>query len=103
MNSQASFHKRLTAYATAAGAAGFGLLVAPQNLDAQIVYTPADVTINAGEALFIDLDQDGTNEFKVSNSPIYSAYSYCARLGVAGQGGPGANIEGYSGKAARLS
>jgi hypothetical protein len=53
------------AYAAAAGAAGVGLLAAPQVAEAKIVYTPTNVSTGVGGSIPIDLNNDGTPDFLV--------------------------------------
>ena len=59
------FESRLRAYALAAGATGIGLLVSAQSSEAEIIYTPANVTItNQGNAGYLlDLNGDGVKDF----------------------------------------
>jgi hypothetical protein len=57
----------LSAYATAAGAAGVSLLVFAIPAEAKIVYTPASINIPAnGSWIPIDLNHDGTADFSFS-------------------------------------
>jgi hypothetical protein len=53
--------KRILAYATAATAAGVGLLGQPA--EAKIVYTPADVSIPTTGNVIVDLNHDGVADF----------------------------------------
>lgn len=57
--------KRLGAYAVTAGA-GAGLLVCAQPAQADIVYTPANTTLTGG-TLSIDLTNNGTADFRLTN------------------------------------
>jgi hypothetical protein len=61
--------KSLLQYATAAGAAGVGMLALAQPAEAKIVYTPADIpiTVNGG-VVPIDLNHDGINDFSFYNA-----------------------------------
>lgn len=63
-----SMHKRLNAYALAAGAAGVSVLALAQPAEAKIAYTPAykKVLTNGGPA-FLDLNHDGVNDFYLTN------------------------------------
>jgi len=63
-----SLHRRLSAYALAASAAGVGVLALTQSAEAKIVYTPAHkkVLTNGGPA-FLDLNHDGVNDFYLTN------------------------------------
>ena len=58
-----SIQQHLTTYALAAGAAGVGLLAMAQPSAAEIVYTPADVTIGRSGTYNLDVNQDGTTDF----------------------------------------
>jgi len=53
---------RLLSYAIAAGAAGVAFLAATSPAEAQIVYTPTNLTLTHG-SLGLDLDNDGSNDF----------------------------------------
>src|SRR5579862_741938 len=57
--------KRLCAYALAAAGSGIGLLAFAQPSEAQIIYTPADVTITnqRGAAYDLDVNGDGITDF----------------------------------------
>jgi len=56
------FEKLLTAYATAASAAGVAMLAAP-SAGAKVVYTPVKVTI--GSSYMLDLNHDGVPDFNL--------------------------------------
>ena len=56
--------KRLLAYTLA----GTGALVFAPLAHSQIIYTPTDIAIGAGSTLQIDLNNDGTFDFNVSNA-----------------------------------
>src|SRR5579859_632022 len=58
---------KLTAYFAAATAAGAGALALAQPAEANVVYTPADVTIGPNSPLALDLNHDGLNDFTISN------------------------------------
>jgi len=59
--------KSLAAYMiAAAGAAGVSI-VATQSAEAKIVYTPKQITIAPRTALPLDLNNDGVNDFVISN------------------------------------
>jgi hypothetical protein len=53
--------KRLFSYAAVAGAAGVSLLA--QTAQAKIVYTPADLAIQANRTVPLDLNNDGVKDF----------------------------------------
>jgi hypothetical protein len=62
---------RLSAYASAAVAAGVGLLALTQAAGAKILYTPADtnIPVNGGPVL-LDLNHDGSPDFSLFNSAL---------------------------------
>jgi hypothetical protein len=60
--------KSLSAYASAAIAAGVGLLAIAKSAEAKIIYTPADIPIPVnGGPVFVDLNHDGNTDFIFSN------------------------------------
>jgi hypothetical protein len=60
--------KSLSAYASAALAAGVSLLAVTKSTEAKIVYTPADVKIAVnGGPVPLDLNHDGITDFVLSN------------------------------------
>jgi len=59
--------KSLAAYMAAAGAAGVSMLALSQPAEAKIVYTPVHVTIGPRTAFPLDLNNDGVNDFVISN------------------------------------
>jgi PEP-CTERM motif len=61
-----SFNKRFTSYATAAGAAGIGLLALTPSAKADIIFTPASQTLTNG-TLSISLNNDGINDFQFAD------------------------------------
>ena len=65
--------KRLASYVAAAGAAGVGMLAWAQPADAEIVYTPANtpIAVNGGPVV-LDLNNDGTPDFTLSNYSYFS-------------------------------
>jgi hypothetical protein len=61
--------RRLSAYASAAVAAGVGLLALTRPAEAKIVYTPADINIPInGAPVPLDLNHDGSPDFSFINS-----------------------------------
>jgi hypothetical protein len=58
--------KQLNLYALAAGAAGVGLLASSQPLQAEVVFTATHIRLANGK-IPIDLNNDGTVDFTVSN------------------------------------
>src|SRR5579872_5497323 len=76
----ASLNQRLNTYVVAATAAGVSALAMAQGAEAQIVFTPANKTINTGEKLMIDLNHDGVadvviREAKCSRSVYFPGNS----------------------------
>ena len=61
-------NRRLVSYATAATAAGVGVLGLAQAAHAQIVFTPAHVVIGPRTTYTLDLTNDGTADFILDNS-----------------------------------
>jgi hypothetical protein len=59
-----SVQHKLNLYALAASAAGVGLLAFSQTAEAQIVFTPAHVRLPSNQDFFLDLNNDGINDFK---------------------------------------
>jgi hypothetical protein len=55
----AFLNQRLNTYVVAATAAGVSALAMAQGAEAQIVFTPANKTINTGQRMLIDLNHDG--------------------------------------------
>jgi hypothetical protein len=71
-----SLNRRLNLYALAAGAAGASIFATQQPAQAEVVYTPAHLTLTNGQ-LLIDLNHDGDVDFIVSNK---SARGSCSCL-----------------------
>jgi hypothetical protein len=66
-------HRDLAAYALAASAAGVSALVLSAPADAQVVYTPAHVTIGRHGKLLIDFNHDGMTDVVIREIPWDSA------------------------------
>jgi hypothetical protein len=62
-----SLHQRLHMYALAASAAGVSVLALAQPGEAEIVYTPVQVTIGPGQTYSLDINQDGIVDFTIHN------------------------------------
>jgi hypothetical protein len=64
----ATLDKSLSAYATAATAAGIGMLMSALPTQAKIVYTPANIpiTVDTGN-ISLDLNHDGSPDFNFNN------------------------------------
>ena len=67
-NLAANINQRLLGYATAATAAGVGVLALAQPAEAKIVYTPVNIPITLnGPAVQVDLNHDGIIDFSFIN------------------------------------
>jgi len=60
-----SIQQQLNGYALAAGAAGVAMLALAPPSEAKIVYTPAHQKLPLGKDFFLDLNHDGTNDFRL--------------------------------------
>jgi hypothetical protein len=77
----AGFEKSLSAYASAAVAAGVSLLALAPSAEAKIVYTPANIDIpRNGGAVLVDLNHDGVADFSFKNLQTGEADSNPALL-----------------------
>jgi hypothetical protein len=63
-----SLHKRLSAYAIAASAAGVGLLALTTPAVAKIVYTPVKLRILPNHRYYLEINHDGVHDFELYNS-----------------------------------
>jgi hypothetical protein len=63
-NLSESLHQQLNMYAIAAGAAGVGVLALALPAEARIVYTAAHRDLPLNKTFYLDLDHNGTNDFK---------------------------------------
>jgi hypothetical protein len=78
-----SVRQPLNTYALAAGAAGVGMLALAQPTEAKIVYTPAHIKIGANSGHFLDLNHDGTHDFKFVDAFSWlSTFDYGGTLGI---------------------
>ena len=68
-----SLHQHLHMYALAASAAGVSLLALAQPSEADIIYTPANVTIGPNQRYNLDLTGDGTIDFTIKNHAVGTA------------------------------
>ena len=75
--------KRLRAYALAASAASVGLLALAQPANAQVVYTPANVSITSGD-LFLDLNCGPKVQFWLANDLEVFSFSMFQEFAVNG-------------------
>jgi hypothetical protein len=69
----ARLNKGLVSYVAAAGAAGAGMLAGAQPADAEVVYTPANTPILINTPVALDLNNDGSIDFQLSNN--YRAFA----------------------------
>jgi hypothetical protein len=60
-----SIKQQLNGYALAAGAAGVAILALGQPGEAKIVYTPTHQKLPLNKDFFVDLNNDGTNDFRL--------------------------------------
>jgi hypothetical protein len=72
--------RRLSFYGLAAGTAGVSLLALAQPARAEVVFTPADITLISGN-LFIDLNADGFNDFDLADQWFRFPHSKFPLLG----------------------
>lgn len=73
----AKLNRSLVAYVAAAGAAGTGMLALAQPADAEVVYTPANTPILVNTPLSLDLNNDGTADFVLSNNYLAGLAKSC--------------------------
>ncbi len=64
-NVRDSLHQHLHLYALAASAAGVSVLALAQPAEAEIVYTPTNVTIGTNQEYGLDLNNDGIVDFTI--------------------------------------
>lgn len=69
----AGLEKLLSAYASAAAAAGVSLLAMANSAEARIVYTPGytNIPVNNSEPVLLDLNHDGIGDFSFWNLAYY--------------------------------
>jgi hypothetical protein len=70
----ATLDKGLLAYASAATAAGVGLLALTQPAEAKIVYTPANVSIVPNNKIPLDLNHDGVADFSFKDGTFRTSF-----------------------------
>lgn len=73
----AKLNRSLVSYVAAAGAAGTGMLAGAQPADAEVVYTPANTPILVNTPLSLDLNNDGTADFVLSNNYLAGLAKSC--------------------------
>ena len=63
---------RLVDYGTATVAAGLSILALGQRSQAEIVYTPADISVPVnGGLVFLDLNNDGIADIELDNNTYF--------------------------------
>lgn len=77
-----TLQRNLSLYAFAAGAAGVTLLALAPAADAEVVYTPANITLGRNRICNIDLNHDGVNDFTISNMYNRGSGYQGARLSI---------------------
>jgi len=80
-----NFSKRLAATAATAGTAG--MLALAQTASADIIYTPANVTLTTGTTFSLDLNHDGNTDFTLADFMRSKTFSVSYRR-VLDLGGP---------------
>jgi hypothetical protein len=86
-NVRESLHQHLHMYALAASAAGVSVLALAQPGEAEIVYTPVQVTIAPGQRYNLDLNQDGIVDFTLKNHTYNTTSGWFGNLFVQHPGG----------------
>jgi len=81
-----SLHQQLKMYTLAASAAGVSLLALAQPGEAEIVYTPANRPFPHNKTVFLDLNKDGTNDFKFMLVSYHHTGGATVNLQVQGSG-----------------
>ena len=82
-----SLPQHLHTYALAASAAGVTMLALAQPAQAEIVYTPANVTIGPNQSYDLDLNNDGIVDFTIVNQLTSTASKFDLNLFVTNPGG----------------
>jgi hypothetical protein len=75
-----SLNRQLNSYAQAAAAAGVSVLALAAASEAEVVYTETNQVTHSGFPLYIDLNHDGINDFKLRSS--YYAGSSGVEVGL---------------------
>lgn len=88
-----SLQKRLNTYGLAAGAAGVSLIALASPAMAEIVYTPANVTIGRDGGLNLDLNHDGIVDFTVTEFAGRLSFRTSQFLSVRGKTGNRVNCD----------
>jgi hypothetical protein len=96
----ATVDKKLLAYASAASAAGVGVLALASSAEAKIIYTPASLRILPSSNVNLDINNDGTNDFQFSDLQT-STHARGGKLVVQGSNA-GNSVWGTKGSVAAL-
>jgi hypothetical protein len=92
----AKLERNLLAYATVASAGCVTVLAFPQQTQARVVYTPANIHFGIGDAYVLDLNNDGIGELVIWDSTFCS--DYCdAYISVRRQKGSDGSVQLMSG------
>jgi hypothetical protein len=99
------FNQRLNMYTLAAGATGVGLLALAPPANAEIVYTPANVTISTTtlHSYALDFNGDGITDVFISAMSRESIDQSGGTSVIVAKAAPGNGVVGYGGRAAALS
>lgn len=99
------FNHQLQMYSLAAGAAGVGLLALSAAAHAEIVYTPADVTITAGgvHSYAVDFAGDGVSDLVISAVSRLSIDASGATSKIFARAAQGNGVVGYGHRAGALT
>jgi hypothetical protein len=74
--------RRLNMYALAASAAGVSVLALAHATEAKIIYTKTDVVIGAKDIYNLDLNHDGTTDFKLANYTFFTDTTVASLLAL---------------------
>jgi hypothetical protein len=70
-------NKSLAAYVAVASAAGVGMLAGAKPAEAEVVYTPANTPLLINTPVALDLNNDGTVDFELSNNYLAGLAKSC--------------------------
>jgi hypothetical protein len=81
--SGSEFRQKLGSYALAAGAAGVSAFALAQPAEAMIVYTPAHQKMGTSSTIFLDLNHDGINDFRLVTTQTVRCVGFiCSTTGL---------------------
>jgi hypothetical protein len=75
--------RRIKLYSVAAMAAGVSVLALAQTAESKIVVTNANIAVNPGSVVYLDLNNDGINDFQLSVAIGGYDHSFYATLAIA--------------------